>query len=114
VNPRITLAYWPVRDVLGRTLPALAIHQRPNPNCPDCDGFGYTAFEPDCSDEAPCTCTREKPYAVLPLPRMANKHYREYRRRQRRAAKAWTCWFCSAENGAEFRSCLSCGRRPES
>jgi len=83
VNPRITLTYWPARHTLGRVRPALAIHQRPNPRCPHCDGGGYIAYEPDCIDETPCRCCRENPLALLPLPRIVNKHYRADRHRRR-------------------------------
>ncbi|MEU2233147.1 hypothetical protein [Streptomyces vietnamensis] len=112
MNLRMTLVYWPAYGTGGRVLPALAIHQRPNPKCPACDGCGYTAYEIDCADEAPCACTREKPLALLPLPRIVNRNYREFKRR-RRAQKGWTCWFCSAENGDAYRRCLSCGHSKE-
>lgn len=80
---RLTITYWPVSR---GSRPALTLHHKPNPRCPDCDGGGCVANDPDCIDERACHCAPEKPIAQLPLPRTVNRHYRRRVARRLRAA----------------------------
>jgi hypothetical protein len=93
---RLTVTYWPALYIGKRVRPALALHRTPDPHCPDCDGCGYTAYEIDCADEAPCHCTPEQPLVALPLPRAVGRAVMRYWRAQ--ARPRFTCWFCGADN----------------
>lgn len=79
---RLTITYWPV---WGKR-PALALHRTPDPHCPDCDGGGYVADDPDCIDERACHCAPEAPLVRLSLPRIVNRCYRQSLIRRLRAA----------------------------
>ncbi|MFJ6348650.1 hypothetical protein ACIQKB_04135 [Streptomyces sp. NPDC092046] len=81
---RLTLTYWPAHHTLGHVRPAITLNQKPDPNCPDCDGSGYTATWHDCRDETPCHCTPNKDLATLPLPRSIGRAmYRHWERQAR-------------------------------
>ncbi|MDI9885922.1 hypothetical protein QMZ92_16430 [Streptomyces sp. HNM0645] len=79
---RLTITYWPVWN----RRPALALHHKPNPRCPDCDGCGYVAEDPDCIDERACHCAPETPILRLPLPSIVNRDYRQLLIRRIRSA----------------------------
>lgn len=74
---RLRLTYWPVWFTSsGKPRPVLALHRTPDPHCPSCEGCGYVGQDPEGIDETECECAPFAPVIALPLPLIANCHYR--------------------------------------